>query len=178
MQRVPHTNPIIEEAFQINQQRGRRMVRPAFRQFANKSYESAVVEAAARAGISKSRAKLFVSYLVEAIIERLMVGELIRIPRLLVMCIVPSAANKKFRVRFTADYPLRMRVRDEFYSPSAGCEAKFLRMCRTLRCCLPYYKKRGITFRGLFKFDRRAIARQSDDPTITLQTVDYGLNKG
>lgn len=137
-----------------------------------KNYESALACAARRSGLTKGRATLFMSCLVEEITDRLLLGQYIRIPRLVFMCITPSAAYAKFRVRYATDSALRLRMYDEVNIPSSEDLNVFLKTVRSLKCVVPSYKRRKSSWGKLLAFDRRAAYK---DAAAELDPIDVGL---
>jgi hypothetical protein len=124
---------------------------------ADAAFDSALASACQRIGMSHFDGWKFILFLVRELVERAVRGEFIRIPRLVVMCVVPCPANKSFRLKCLADGAVRRRIRREVTGVSETVVDAFKVMCRTLVCSVPGYLRRGSTFARLMDSHRRRI---------------------
>jgi hypothetical protein len=151
---------------EIRRRRVKALSRHYGRRAGTDAFESALRSTCERMGISKAKGRRLVSCLVEEITNRLCLGEIVRIPRLVAMCVVPCSANKCFRLRCSADTGTRLRIREEVASGNGGTDDRFSKMCRTLGWTIPRYLGSVAIFVRRLKRGHRRIQRELSDERI------------
>ncbi|HEY1685476.1 MAG TPA: hypothetical protein VGG19_11990 [Tepidisphaeraceae bacterium] len=126
------------------------------------TFNECLHDAADRSEISFHRAQVFMSALIEDIVDRLMSGKYVIIPRLAILGIVPMTGVKRFRLHVKPDTSLYTLIAQSLNIPSKDNGEEFWRIAQRLERSSYEQIKRGVRYQDLMTMDRVLAIRQAN----------------
>jgi hypothetical protein len=119
-----------------------------------RSFDEALRDAAKRSDISFNRAGFFVSCLVEEMLDRMMQGQYMWIPRFMVFGIVPNEGQERFRLHAKPDVAVFAHIATELNRLCKIDPSEFWRICQRMEKGAWEQLKRGQSYEDSLLMDR------------------------